>query len=134
MIYITCISDDDDILWNGSEEDWNVGSECEEDESTNCEWRQWHWLVKADWIWHALCIKCVKLIVNYFFLDGFLFLRGHLRSVYIHFPFAEVFYIWGGGVLRIELFCVCVNIVYYCTLYTTVFSNLTPTAFELYHA
>jgi hypothetical protein len=33
VIYITCISDDDDdILWNGSEEDWNVGNECEEDE------------------------------------------------------------------------------------------------------
>jgi hypothetical protein len=54
-------------VWNGSEEDWNVSSECEEDEGTNCEWRQWQWLVKADWIWHALCIKCVKLIVTYFF-------------------------------------------------------------------
>ena len=36
VIYIICISDDDDdILWNGSEEDWNVSSECEEDEGTN---------------------------------------------------------------------------------------------------
>jgi hypothetical protein len=28
---------DDDMLWNGSEEDGNVRSECEEDEGTDCE-------------------------------------------------------------------------------------------------
>jgi len=28
---------DDDILWNGTEGDWNVRSECEEDEGTDCE-------------------------------------------------------------------------------------------------
>jgi hypothetical protein len=28
---------DDDMLWNGSEEDVNVESECEEDEGTDCE-------------------------------------------------------------------------------------------------
>jgi hypothetical protein len=28
---------DDDVLWNGSEEDGNVRSECEEGESTDCE-------------------------------------------------------------------------------------------------
>jgi len=27
---------DDDVLWNGSEEDGNVRSECEEDEGTEC--------------------------------------------------------------------------------------------------
>jgi hypothetical protein len=27
--------DDDAMLWNGSEEDWNVNCECEEDEGTN---------------------------------------------------------------------------------------------------
>jgi hypothetical protein len=37
-----CISNavdgtDDDMLWNDSEEDGNVGSECEEDEGTDCE-------------------------------------------------------------------------------------------------
>ena len=37
----TCISiaveeADDDMLWNGSEEDWNVRRECEEDEGTDC--------------------------------------------------------------------------------------------------
>jgi hypothetical protein len=26
----------DDMLWNGSEEDWNVRSECEGDEFTDC--------------------------------------------------------------------------------------------------
>ena len=28
---------DDDTLWNGSEEDGDVRSECEEDEGTHCE-------------------------------------------------------------------------------------------------
>jgi hypothetical protein len=28
---------DDDMLWNDSEEDGNVRSECEEDEGTDCE-------------------------------------------------------------------------------------------------
>jgi hypothetical protein len=37
-----CISNavdetDDDMLWNDSEEDGNVTSECEEDEGTDCE-------------------------------------------------------------------------------------------------
>jgi hypothetical protein len=42
-------------------------------------WRQWHWLVKVDRILYALCIKCMKLIVKYFFLADVLFLGGHLR-------------------------------------------------------
>jgi hypothetical protein len=37
-----CISNeadktDDDIPWNGGEEDWKLRSECEEDEGTDCE-------------------------------------------------------------------------------------------------
>ena len=37
-----CISNavdgnENDMLWNGSEEDGNVKSECEEDEGTDCE-------------------------------------------------------------------------------------------------
>jgi len=37
-----CISNaangtDDDMLWDGSEEDGNVRSECEDDEGTDCE-------------------------------------------------------------------------------------------------
>jgi len=30
-------TDDDDMLWNGSEEDGDVSSECEQDEGTDCE-------------------------------------------------------------------------------------------------
>jgi len=30
-------NDDDDMLWNGSEEDGNVRSECEEYKDTDCE-------------------------------------------------------------------------------------------------
>ena len=30
------VGTDDGMLWNGSEEDGNVRSECEEDEGTNC--------------------------------------------------------------------------------------------------
>jgi hypothetical protein len=37
-----CISNvmdgtDDDMLWNGSEEDGDMSSECEEDEGTDCQ-------------------------------------------------------------------------------------------------
>jgi len=31
------VETDDDMLWNGSEEDGDVRSECEEDEGTDCE-------------------------------------------------------------------------------------------------
>ena len=48
---------DDDMLWNGSEEDEDVRSECEEDEGIECEdWSQWQWLVKANTTWHAIYI------------------------------------------------------------------------------
>jgi len=38
----SCISNavdgtDDDVLWNGSEENGDMSSECEEDEGTDCE-------------------------------------------------------------------------------------------------
>jgi len=29
---------DNDMLWNGSEEDWCVSCECEEDEGSDCEY------------------------------------------------------------------------------------------------
>jgi hypothetical protein len=96
---------------------------------TNCKWRQWHWLVKADWTWHALCIKCVKLIVKYFVLEDFLFLRVSSKVwIYIHFPLAEIFYL--GGYLRIESSCIWVNMVYYCILHNIVFSKFIPAACE----
>jgi len=31
------VVENDDVLWNGSEEDGHVRSECEEDEGTDCE-------------------------------------------------------------------------------------------------
>ena len=38
MLYIQCSGNEtDDKLWNGSEEDGNVRSECEADEDTDCE-------------------------------------------------------------------------------------------------
>ena len=33
----SAVDETDDMLWNGSEEDGNVDSECEEDEGTDCE-------------------------------------------------------------------------------------------------
>ena len=33
----TAVDETDTMLWNGGEKTWNVGSECEEDESTDCE-------------------------------------------------------------------------------------------------
>ena len=36
---------DDDLLWNGTEEDGVVRSECEEDEGTDCE----DWDSDTDW-------------------------------------------------------------------------------------
>ena len=33
----TAVDVTDKMLWNGSEEDWDVMNECEEDESTDCE-------------------------------------------------------------------------------------------------
>ena len=66
-------TDDDNVLWDGSEVDGNVRSECEEDETTDFE----HWNMTYR-IWHALCRKCVKLIVKYFFLADILILADHL--------------------------------------------------------
>ena len=59
----------DDMLWNDSEADGNVRSECKEDEGTDCEDGEWHWFVKVDTIRHATCIKCMKLMVNFFLAD-----------------------------------------------------------------
>ena len=65
------------MLWNDCEKDGDVRSECEEDESTDCEdGRQWHWLVKVDRLWHALCFKCMTLIVKYIFLADVLLFGG----------------------------------------------------------
>jgi hypothetical protein len=56
-----------------------------------------------------LKVKCIKLIVKYFFSRCFIF-RAHLRFGYIHFPLADVFF--GRGHLRLESSCIWVNTVY----------------------
>jgi hypothetical protein len=51
----------DDVLWNGSEEDGNVRSECEEDEGTNCDDgdsdTEWYRLTEAD-------VLCALSVLN----------------------------------------------------------------------
>jgi hypothetical protein len=42
---------------------------------------QWHWLVKADRIWHALCM-CMKLIAEYIFFADAAFGGGGGLSLY----------------------------------------------------
>jgi hypothetical protein len=66
---------------------------------------QWHWLVKADRIWHALCIMCKKLIADYFFFADVAFGGSSLFRVALHsskyaifhnycFPFLYKIYTW----------------------------------------
>jgi len=58
---------EDMLLWNGSEEDGDVRSECREDEGTDCKDRRSNTdryrYIKSK---HTLCIKCKQLIVKYF--------------------------------------------------------------------
>ena len=73
-------------------------------------WKHWHLLVKADRMWHALCITCMKLIVKYFFLADILFLGSVLDLDRYNFPWQTF---WGGGRhLRLELSCIWVNMVW----------------------
>jgi len=60
------------MLWNGSEEDGNVRSECEEDEGTDCEDGD------SNTVWQRQ-IESAMLIVKYFFLADILFLGARLR-------------------------------------------------------
>ena len=53
--------------------------------------RKWEG-VKAARIWHVLCIKCMKLMPKYFFLNV-LFLKGHLNLDKYTFPWQTSF-IW----------------------------------------
>jgi len=61
---------DDDMLWNGSEEDQNVRNECKKALTVKMETVI---LVKVERIWYVLCIKCLKLMVKYFLLADLLF-------------------------------------------------------------
>jgi len=95
------------MLWNGSEENENVRSECEEDKGTHWKWRQWYWLIKVDRIWYALCIKCLKLIVIFFFCRHFIFGGLSYLDKYI-FPWLMCFLV---GFLRLGSSCIQVNTV-----------------------
>ena len=53
-IFIGMDGTDDDMLWNGSEEDGNVRSECAEDKGTDCEngdSDNWYRLTESDMIY-----------------------------------------------------------------------------------
>ena len=50
-------------------------------------------------------IKCMELLVKYFFLADILFLGGHLRFGQIHFHLANMFYL--GGCLRLVILNSC---------------------------
>ena len=55
---------DDDIMWNGEEEDEN-GISVRKMKALNVK-ETVTWLVKLDTIWHALYIYHMQLIVKYF--------------------------------------------------------------------
>jgi len=57
-------------------------------------------------MWHAACIKCVKLIVKYFFLADFYFLVVVLDLHKYIFPWQTSFFV---GRMRLETSCIQVN-------------------------
>ena len=71
MLYIQC---SDDMLWNGNKEDGNIRRECEEAEGTDCEGETVTLSGKGRWnqTWFVY-IKCMQLVVKYFFLADILF-------------------------------------------------------------
>ena len=95
---------DDNMFWNG-----NVSCKCEEWRHCLWRWRQWLWLINVCRISHALCLKCMKLIVKYFFLAYSLYLGVILHLDKYIFPWQTCFF---GGCLRLESFCIRVNIVF----------------------
>ena len=66
----------DDMLWDGSEEDGNIRSECEKYTALTVKMKTGTLTGKADRVRNALCFKCTKLTVKYFFLAHFLFFWG----------------------------------------------------------
>ena len=65
-------------------------------------------LIGRDKICCALCIKCMKVIVKYFFLADIFILWFILDLDKYIFPWQTSFY---GGHLRLELSCIWVNTV-----------------------
>jgi hypothetical protein len=84
------VGTDDDILWNDSEEDGMLG--------VWGRWRwwlwrwiEWHRLVKVDRILHALCIKCMTLIAQ-FFRSSFIFARVVLDMNHISIQYSVCYH------------------------------------------
>jgi hypothetical protein len=73
------VGETDDMLWDGSEEDGNIRSECEEYMALTVKMKTGTLTGKVDRVWNVLCLKCTKLIVKYFFLAAILFLGSCLR-------------------------------------------------------
>ena len=71
----------DDMLWNGSEEDGDVRSECGR-------WR--NWLVETEYD-VLFCIKCMKALVKYLFLADIFFLSVILDLDKYIFPWQSSF-------------------------------------------
>ena len=65
-------------------------------------------LVKVGRIQHALCIKCMKLIVKYFFSRHFILAGGGSSSIWINIFFWKTHFSEGSSQNRVVL-CSCKN-------------------------
>ena len=83
----------DAVLWNDSDEDGNVRSECEEYADT----------AKAYRIYHALCKMCMKLIVKYFFVTDILFLWGVILVLETFISLGRLVLFWGTSWIRVVM-------------------------------
>ena len=85
------------MLWDGSEEDGNMRSECEEDKALTVKMTTGTLTGKVDRDQNALCLKCMKLVVKYFFLAEVLVLGVVILDLDKNiFPWQTRF-IWGEG-------------------------------------
>jgi hypothetical protein len=103
---------EDHTVWNDCAEDGDIRSEWVWGRWRHwiCRWKQWHWLLKVERIWHTLCIKCFRLIVKYFFLTTYYILGG---SSYIWInTFSLGRHDFLDVCLRLDSCCILVNMVY----------------------
>jgi hypothetical protein len=68
-----------DMLWDVSEEDGNIRSVCVEYTALTVKMKTCTLTGKVDTVRNALCLKCMKLKVKYFFLSDILVLGVYLR-------------------------------------------------------
>ena len=85
------------MSWNGSEEEGNVRSECEEMKPKFLTLRQWHWLVMTDRIWHILYIKCMKLTAKYVLLWANVLFFGDSSQIWMKLFSLGICVLFGGG-------------------------------------